>query len=420
MPIFSKPITNLTTEDLNELLQENAVENIRLEFKRDDPSKDELLKKLSSFANTYGGWLIVGAEASSSDGRLVALPGVNKISNYKQRIIQWCFDNTSPPIDIAVSEPITTPDDPNKFCYVIYTPESYLTPHFINARRGIYIRTDEYSQRFEPKFAKLEEILHLTERRKSINERRELLIRKALSRFESYVEVSYNELGKNPKGLGAHVILIISPSYPHDYIFETHDLLQTIRNVNIPWRQVGFPRRSQGVISQHESALVLRPASNFSLLEASIWGLLAYSTEIEIAIGRETDGPMGIHLNQFIGHLLVFSEHAKRIFEKVGYLGSLSVQVYLKNIRGVPWYHFPDGFPEEGPKSVLDSGASIVFESDISRLIEKRDGFVTDLLHEIFFSLNWPDATSSDRQIHQLILSGYEYNLWRKPSLLST
>lgn len=415
MSIFSKSIDDINTTDINELVQDNSVENVRLEFKLEAPSKDELVKKLSSFANTYGGWLIVGAQASSSDGRLTALPGVSKIPGYKQKVVQWCFDNISPPIEIAISDPIPTPDDSNKFCYIMYTPESYLAPHFINSRKGIYIRTDEYSQRFEPKFANLEEILHLSERRKSIEERRQAITQRAIGRFESYVDTSYGELGENPNGLGAHATIIISPQYPYRHLFGSQELIQTIRNVNIQWRQVGFPRRTQGVISQNESVLVLRPGSNFSLLEASVWGLLAYTSEIEIVIGRESEGPTGIHLNQFIGHLLVFSEHAKRILEKSGYIGSLSILINLRNVRGVPWFHFQSGYAEEGPKSLLDSDVSIVLEANVTRLLEERDGFVTDMLQEIFFSLNWPDVISTDNQIQQLILSGYDFNLWPKP-----
>ena len=274
MSIFSKSIDAINTEDINELLNDNSVENVRLEFKLQEPSKDELVKKLSSFANTYGGWLIVGAQASGSDGRLNALPGVNKIPGYKQKIVQWCFDNISPPIEVAISDPIPTPDDQDKFCYIIYTPESNLAPHFINSRKGIYIRTDEYSQRFEPKFANLEEILHLSERRKSIENRRQAIIQRAIGRFKSYVDTSYGELGENSDGLGAYATIIISPQYPYRHLFGPQELLQTIRDVNINWRQIGFPRRSQEIVCQNESVLVLRPSSNFSLLEASVWGLL--------------------------------------------------------------------------------------------------------------------------------------------------
>ena len=71
LAIYDKSISRMDTADLQLLLDEVAVENVRLEFKRDDPVKDEWLKKLSSFANTFGGYVIIGAEADSQTGRLL-------------------------------------------------------------------------------------------------------------------------------------------------------------------------------------------------------------------------------------------------------------------------------------------------------------------------------------------------------------
>lgn len=77
MSIYTTPIPLLKTADVLELLQDGgAVENVRLEFKSEIPDKDETLKKLSSFANTYGGFVVIGAKANSATGRLEVLPGV--------------------------------------------------------------------------------------------------------------------------------------------------------------------------------------------------------------------------------------------------------------------------------------------------------------------------------------------------------
>ena len=142
MAIYDKNISQVDTDDLQSLLDEAAVENVRLEFKRDDPRKDEWLKKLSSFANTFGGYVIIGAEAHSQSGRLLGLPGIAPISGFKQRIVQWCWDSLSPQVDPFVSDPISTPADSSKVCYVVQVEESLETPHFINSRKGVYVRTN--------------------------------------------------------------------------------------------------------------------------------------------------------------------------------------------------------------------------------------------------------------------------------------
>ena len=120
MAIFSKSISEINYEDLQELLDESAVENLRLEYKREYPHKDEFLKKASSFSNTFGGYLIIGAEADSHDGRLISFSGVDPQSGYKQRIVQWCFDAVNPPIFPVVSDPIPLPNDPKRVCYIIW------------------------------------------------------------------------------------------------------------------------------------------------------------------------------------------------------------------------------------------------------------------------------------------------------------
>jgi predicted HTH transcriptional regulator len=86
MSIFTKPLSRLAMSDLEELLQDGALENVRLEFKRKVPNKDEMLKKLSSFANTYGGFMVIGASARSTDGRIEALRGVDAQKGYKQKV----------------------------------------------------------------------------------------------------------------------------------------------------------------------------------------------------------------------------------------------------------------------------------------------------------------------------------------------
>jgi hypothetical protein len=413
MSLFSKPIATIDVADLQELLDEQAIENVRLEFKREMPSKNELLKKLSSFANTYGGWLLIGAEEDGA-GRLNALPGIPPIAGLKQRIVQWCFDNIGPPIDIEVSDPIQMDDSSDESVYVVFTRESERAPHFLNKRKGIFVRTNEFSQRYEPQLATVDEILRLSDRRKRLTERREALSNRAKERFQSFEERYYSEHGQNPNGLGAFLSMIVTPRYPTESLFDTSRLNTIVQQIQIPWRQVGFPRITLGVVTQHESVLVLRPGSSFSLLEANIWGMTAYASEIEIAIGadRPERRSVGIHLNHFVGQLLVFAEHCCQFLREGGFTGSLSVDVELHRVRGVPWIYFPMQLAEEGPNSTLDDNISINLELTASQLIDERDNFVKRLLREVLFSLNWFELVSTEENLQQLVTAGYEYNFW--------
>ena len=406
MSIYNRPISQLTEADLQELLDDAAVENIRLEFKREWPKKDEALKKLSSLANTYGGYVIIGAAADNS-GKLDGMSGVETESGTKQRIVQWCYDSISPPIQPFVSDSIRGPSDKTKVCYVVFVEESEEAPHFINSRRGAWIRTDEFSQRFEPQLTTYQEIQHLANRRRPAVERRRELVKRADGRFETYVRQ------KHPKhDVGATLKLAICPSLPVRPLLEQQRLLDVVQRVRVaPWRGVGFPM-NQSLLSQHESAIILNTGADFSLLEANTWGQIYYALEIERDLSANVPNAKGFHLNSLVAHILVALEHARLFYSDIGYDGSLGFHLCLERIRGVPFWHGLSGFPEKGPESPLDDQLEFDAKHSSEAIYNNRDEIAASLPKGIVFGLNWPDA-AQDRSVEKLIREAYNYNGWQ-------
>ncbi|MDD5544701.1 MAG: ATP-binding protein [Acidobacteriia bacterium] len=414
MSIFSKPLSQIGSQDLAELLAEKAVENVRLEFKRDIPNKDETLKKLSSFANTYGGVVVVGAKANSSDGRIVGFPGVDIQSGYKQKVVQWCFDGAMPPLEVEVSDPIQIPSGNGRVCYVLFSPESENAPHFLNGRKGVYVRSDEFSSRFEPQLATENELRHLLDRRKLILERRAELLRRARRRFLTFTRRRYQELTKSKESIGCRFDLCVVPRFPARPVCDHGHLSSLLRSIRVDWRSVGFPRSSVGFISQHESEIVLRPGSSFSILEANIWGMIFYATEIE----RETEQYSGIHLNHFLGQLLVFLKHANLMLRGFGYVGPLLLEMKQRKICGVPWIVFDGNKPIVGRASELDDQVSFSISTTSEAMDKRRDGLVMDILRYVFFATDWSEVADSPQELEKLVRTGYQYNSWNCPSKL--
>jgi len=418
MSIFAKPVADISAADLLELLTENSVENLRLEFKREITAKDETLKKLTSFANTMGGLVVIGADASSGDGRIVGLPGVDPKSGYKQTVVQWCFDGASPPLDVEVSDAIVLPSAGGRVCYVLGVRESELTPHFLNGRKGVYLRTNEFSARYDAQLANENELRHLAQRRQIVRERRATLIQRSRDRFDTFVKQKYGELGKRPGGIGARFDLSIGPRFPAQPLCGHDRLLSIVPAKRISWRQVGFPRTTGGgFISQHESVIGLRPGSSFSILEANTWGVLFYASEIEREAAREPNDIQGIHSYHFVGQLLVFLEHARLVLDELGYVGPLTVEMKLDAIRGVPWITFEDRMAVTGPASQLDDTVTFSLESTVDELINRRDALAVNLLRYVFFATNLTDAVSA-KDLEAYVRGGYSYNTWGTPTRL--
>jgi hypothetical protein len=352
--MFNKSVADLTTADLDALLASTPLESVRLEFKRLAPGPDELLKKLSGFANTFGGYLVVGAD--EQDGRLSGLPGIEPRPNYRQTVIQQCASGVVPVIDVFVSDPIPTPSDGERVCYVIHVPESDRTPHFLNGRRGAYVRVDEHSHRVADKLATYEEVMALASRRRLLVERRHDLVERAHDRFSTFE----TQLPRRANGrLPASAQVGIIPRFPTRKLVDQAGLIHLAREVRVNWRSTGFPQQTNP-LSQHESALLPTEYElSESLVEVSSWGLVSASWLIERSVDREGRA-VGIHLNAFLGAILVLLEYAIAVYRRLGFEGPVEIVARLDRIRSVPVFAFVDGFPEQMAVSRFDDTVSVL------------------------------------------------------------
>src|SRR5882762_6242594 len=414
MSIYATPISQLKSSDLAELLQEQAVENTRLEFKREVPEKDETLKKLSSFANTFGGFVVIGAAAQSKDARIESLPGVDEVPGYKQKIVDWCFKECSPPITVDVSGPIPTPGTNGKVCYVISVEESEVAPHFLNGRNGVWIRTNEFSGRYDAALAEEDELRHLLHRRQLVLDRRRSIIERARKRFEIYLSTTPTDLGKTTP-TGALLELCFVPRFPARQVCKQEELSKLVRQVHYPaYRGVGFPRLQMGVMTQQESAIIRQPLTDVSLFEANTWGMLFYVTKLDEK--EYTEQLSGVHAYSFVGHLLLFLQHANDIFGLIGLTGPILVEASLQAIRECKWVYsasIAEGFPAFATTKLisgLDDGFGLSVPTTVENFREKPDDVAIELLRSIFFSLNWSDMVDTQAKLEDLIQKGHRFN----------
>lgn len=415
MSIFTKPISQLTPADLQELLQEKAIENVRLEFKREIPDKDSTLKKLSSFANTFGGFMIIGASANSADGRIEDLCGVEVQNSYKQRVIDWCYGGASPPLTVAISDPILVSPHNEKVCYVIYAPESDVAPHFLNGRKGVWVRADEFSARFEARLANENELCHLLDRRKVVLDRRSSLLERAKKRFDTFAAKGHTDRAGNRTKMGPILELSVTPCFPSRPVCE-HGVLKSLIVKNVmQYGRMGFPiLSSDNIISQYESVMVLAPMRGLSLFEANVWGMFFYCTQI----GEEHEGISGINRARFVGSVLLFVRHAGMMLKTVGYFGSILVKIELRSVLGVSWFYDAGGWMEPTSGSELDDDISFPITTTSEALIEKPDSVSMDILRFALYSINAPALVENPNTFNAVIQRGYNYNLWLPPNNL--
>ena len=188
---FNTSVREMSLDQVDSLYRARVQENIRLEYKRELPQetadfKQVLAKELSSLANTYGGYVIIGI-ASDPQGVPIAMDGVPPINNFAQRVASIGYEQSYPPLVPTVSKPIALQN--SNVVYVIHQDLSLEAPHFLTRRRGAYVRTSEFSQTFEARLASWEELQFLANRRTQATNLRLFLYQRSRTRCNRMLTV---------------------------------------------------------------------------------------------------------------------------------------------------------------------------------------------------------------------------------------
>lgn len=149
--LFTTPIEQITTADVNEFLQDEREEGPRLDYKVADRKKiipEDMIEVVCAFANTYGGLLILGvADDDVTKCPILPAEGVpfGKGLDLEERITSRCFDAIVPPLAPEVrvcsfkSDPALPEDD--KAFIVVRVQPSPAAPHAITRRDNrVYVR----------------------------------------------------------------------------------------------------------------------------------------------------------------------------------------------------------------------------------------------------------------------------------------
>src|SRR2546427_4381282 len=313
MGIFGKTVDAYKFEDLAELV--GTPESAILEFKSKVDTDDDIVKELVAFANTFGGYLVIGAEEKES--KLKALPGVQTIDGFQQKIIDLCLTRIFPPIVPYPSPAITVPKS-KQVLYIIYSPASLSGPHFLAGRKGAYVRVSEHNKPYEPRLAQWEELSQLARRREQT-----LALRSSLRERAS--------LRARTKMPGDAVLaeIFVSPSYPSRASMEIASLASIAEAAKVQARGVSFPMGYPQPLHESVAHTPHQEQPQLFYVEMTIYG----STFTAIDLRREIEGKEMVPIVQLLVNILLWLTYGRRFLRGCGYLGPVFVSVALRRIR---------------------------------------------------------------------------------------
>ncbi|HEX3651901.1 MAG TPA: ATP-binding protein [Rhizomicrobium sp.] len=159
MPLSFKPFSQIQLDDLNRLQTDGVPEGLRIDYKRDNygPSDArEFLKDVSSFANSHGGYLLIGVD--EENGIIAAIPGIpdQNIDADIQRLENLLRDGIEPRIVGYQVRRISVSDVSSVIAIAI--PRSLNPPHRVSSQGTNRFFLRNSSGKHE---ASVEELRHL-------------------------------------------------------------------------------------------------------------------------------------------------------------------------------------------------------------------------------------------------------------------
>lgn len=126
-------LNDISIEDLQTLIDEKVSEGPTLDYKREaysgkDSDKREMLRDITAFANTNGGYLILGMD-EDGNGRASKFTPVNELRQTAKAIQQTCLDGIDERIEGLEVQTYET--GPDQGLIVIRVPRSDWLPHMV-------------------------------------------------------------------------------------------------------------------------------------------------------------------------------------------------------------------------------------------------------------------------------------------------
>jgi hypothetical protein len=132
--LFKKPLSEVEFSDIQKLKDGKIEESLILDYKKEMISDDKLIKHITAFSNTSGGFLVFGVEESGRGGYPKDIQGIEASVNV-ERLEQIIISNIRPRIGVQFSNKIDVPNS-DKIILIIRIPEGQNRPYYsINSHR---------------------------------------------------------------------------------------------------------------------------------------------------------------------------------------------------------------------------------------------------------------------------------------------
>ena len=401
MSLFTKSMKDVELSDVESFCKEGIEEGIRVEYKEDWTDNKKLAREIASFANTYGGLLLIGV--SEKDRKpVVPFLGIDLVEGLEEKITSITYKGINPPVfpEIKVC-PIQ--DRPNKAVLVIRVHESDDTPHRVEQDTKVYLRV---SSQKEPVLAPFETIEWLINRRKKAIDNSIRILSRANKRFfEKYKFIRpIAKPDQKQVGIGMHSDLVppeyklpstrgisVIPLYPHHELVRYLDLKKMI-DQSAPYY---FPtyRGFRNDTSMQDSMIYSTNDGTVCHTEINSFGLVFHKEDFSLDERNPMEAKDVIDIHLTMAMIYSVLSFAVQFYTMIGFWGTLKINVIFDRILQRRLFY--NSSSSDFIKNEFDNEIIIERITSVFELTETVDTVVIDIYREIFWSLGARGAAIS-------------------------
>lgn len=389
--MFTKLASEIDFNDIDAFCREWA-EGVRVEYKSKIVPPAKII---SAFANTQGGFLIIGVECDKAKNKaVIPIRGIPNEDGIEERIVQSAITGIHPAVnpEVIIRD---VPGETNRVVVVVRVHESPQAPHALQNSNRVYVRVGSISQPYEKEGDKyqdagIDRIDYMLKRR----EEPQRISRQILDRIEERVRKYSSQLGKPNLEIVARPVFpyrpIVSPSKIFEFI-DIHAFIPTNPS------ESNFGRRNVA-----GGACFMGNKGHSSYWELNEYGIVYERAALSLVPWRNPGG-IGNESRATRHHLdadgigaavFNFIWLAKDFFQACKYLGNIEITVRLREIDDETLKFTTDRHP-----GILEERKSLepeVSASDqcLPHHLGKADAYekiLIGLLQELFWVFNVRD-----------------------------
>ena len=332
--VFGKPLSEVTIQDVKLFCDKQVREGINLDYKRDLTSKS-LLKTMAAFANTRGGFIIVGVDDEEDKPKL-PVEGIEWKESLPLSVTSMIVDNMYPylSVDVYVCEP-----ENGKTFVLIYVPESHEAPHWLFNRTELYVRrADRAGHTHWERFATDSEWDFLRNKR----ERSVELRNQALEAVKDIFEAENRTDSRSSRVLIAPDIkpiyhlgmlrTVLVPLFPREIMCDVLRLNVYLKTKRIPTLSSGeeYPQLDIQTKVFQEGAYKYEADSRGSALSLSLLTRFGVVATYERVLKEQKNEPNDIiYFSHALDSIEATLRYAGKLYDKLAYTGSVMCNVSL-------------------------------------------------------------------------------------------